>query len=176
MNPNWLPVTMQENMRKTVTKKQNKKKNNWGHNMANIWEKYFLGPTSSRRFCCFSPHATNLQLAGLLLTIWSGCGIIIQVEIKRSTIRKQIDCTWPTIPPSVLYWDKDQRCDWLAGSSQSRRLASHVPKMYLVRSKLFVNSGRKSCVEIFYFSKQGLNRTAAFSLAQRSDQMSARNL
>lgn len=174
MNPNWPPATVQENMRKVVTKKQNKKKNNnWGNNMANIWEKYFMGPTSGRRFCYFSPHVTNLPLAGLLLTIWSGCGIIIQVEIKRSCIRKQIDCTWSTIPPSVLYRDKDQRCDWLARSSQNRRLASHVPKS---EKQTFRELWQKVLRWNFYFSKQELNSTAAFSLAQRSVQMSVRNL
>lgn len=127
--------------------------------MANIWEKYFMGPTSSRRFCCFSPHATNLPLAGLLLTIWSGCGIIIQVEIKRSCIRKQIDCTWPTIPPSVLYRDKDQRCDWLARSSQNRRLASHVPKS---EKQTFRELWQKVLRWNFLFFKAGTEQHSSF--------------
>lgn len=144
--------------------------------MANIWEKHFLGPTSSRRLCCFSPHATNLLLAGLLLTIWSGCGIIIQVEIKRSSIRKQIDGTWPTVLPSVLSWDKDQWCDWLAQSSQSRRLASRVTKCAEWKANFSWTLAESPALNFFYFSKQGLNSTAAFSLAQRCVQMSVRNL
>lgn len=47
-------------------------------------------PISSRRWCCFSPHATNLPLASLLLTILSGCGIITQLEIKRCSVRRRM--------------------------------------------------------------------------------------
>lgn len=98
MNPVWPSATMQETM-KMVTKKNKKTKLRKRH------RKYLRrkkNPTSSRRWCCFSPHATNLPLASLLLTIRSGCGIIGKLEIKRSGVRKQIGGAWANLPASVF--------------------------------------------------------------------------
>lgn len=52
-------------------------------------EQRILEPTRSRRSCSFTPHATNLPLAGLFVA-YSVCDMIMQLGKKRSSINTKL--------------------------------------------------------------------------------------